>query len=83
MLFSMKLSKFKCKLGPKNVVLVGDTLFDQWKCVTHENFVLELDAMGYNCGKTFWKEILCDVAENSQCWLSECDLCRDGQNFKP
>ena len=28
--------------------------------------------------KTFWEEIY-DLAENRQCWLSECDLCKDGQ----
>ena len=70
------------EIRAKNILRVGDTLCDQWKCVTHEKFVLELDAIGYNYEKTFWKE-LCDVAENSQCWLSECDLYRDGQNFKP
>ena len=23
------------------------------------------------------------MSENSQCWLSECDLCKGGQRFKP
>ena len=39
--------------------------------------------MGYTYEKSFWEEILCNASENSQCWLSECDLCRDGQEFKP
>lgn len=39
--------------------------------------------MGYTYEKSFWEEILCNASENNQCWLSECDLCRDGQEFKP
>ena len=31
--------------------------------------------MKKNFGKKYY-----DVSENSQCWLSECDLCKDGEN---
>ena len=72
-----------CKLRPQDVLLIGGTPLDQCKCETHENFFLKLDATGYTNEKTFWEEILCGVSENSQCWLSECDLFRDGQKFKP
>ena len=69
------------KLRPQNVSLPGDTPRGQYKCVTHENFFLKLVAMGYTYEKNFGKKYY-DVSENSQCWLSECDLCKDGEKFK-
>ena len=39
--------------------------------------------MDYTYEKAFWEEILRDVSETSQCWLCECNLCRDEQKFKP
>ena len=54
------------QIRAKNILRVGDTLCDQWKCVTHENFVLELDAIGYNYEKTFISFHFCFSPEFAQ-----------------
>ena len=76
------LSSF-CKLRPKNILLLSDTLEDTCKCQTHENLFLQLDAMGFHYDSSFWGEVLCDTSENSNCWLPECDECREGKKFSP
>lgn len=40
----VKFSKF-CELRPRNVLLMKDSLKDQFKCIIHENFMNML--MGY------------------------------------
>ena len=36
-----------CSFCPKNVLLTGDTLQYQCKCMIHENFFLKLEALGH------------------------------------
>ena len=38
-------SKF-CAYSPKNVLLLGSTPKEQWKCQVHENLIMKLEAMG-------------------------------------
>ena len=72
-----------CKLRPKNVLLLVDTPNEQCKCQIHENFFMKLEAMGCSYDKGFWGNMLCDVSENSKCWLSECEPCRNGKKLVP
>ena len=65
------------------VLLLSDTPEDTCKCQTHENLFLKLEAMFHSYDNSFWNEVLCDTSENSNCWLSECDECREGKKFIP
>ena len=76
------LSKFY-KLRPKNVLLLDDIPEDTCKCQTHENLFLKLEAMGDSYEGSFWTQVLCDTTENSDCWLSKCEECKDGKKFVP
>ena len=44
---------------------------------------MELKAMGCSYNNNFWKNVLCDVSENSNCWLSECECCRKEKKLVP
>ena len=72
-----------CKLRPKNVLLLSATPEDTCKCQTHENLFLKLDELGRSCDSSFLGEVLCDTSENSNCWLSKCDECKEGKKFSP
>ena len=72
-----------CKLRPKNVLLLVDTPKVQCKCQIHENFFMKLKAIGCSYDDDFWGNVLCDVSENSKCWLSECESCRNGNKLVP
>ena len=71
------------KLRPKNALLLRDTPEDTCKCQTHENLFLKLKAMGHSYDNSFWGEVLSDTSENSNCWLSKCDECREGKKSIP
>ena len=61
-------SKF-AHLRPQNVLLMGDTPFDQCKCLIHENLFLRLKGLGISYSNNFWVENLCDVENLSgTCW---------------
>ena len=30
-----------------------------------------------------WSDLLCDTPQNSDCWESTCDDCKDGRKFVP
>ena len=32
---------------------------------------------------SFWKNVLCNVEENSNCWLSKCEICKNVGKFIP
>ena len=65
------------------MLLLFDTPKEQCKCQIHENFFMKLDAMGCSYDNNFWGKLLCDVSENSKCWLSECESCRNGKKLVP
>ena len=44
---------------------------------------MKLEAMGCSYNNNFWGNVLCDVSENSKCWLSECESCRNGKKLVP
>ena len=71
------------KLRPTNALLLSDTPEDTCKSQTHENLFLKLKAMGHSYDNSFWGEVLSDTSENSNCWLSKCDECREGKKFIP
>lgn len=56
-----------CALRPKNVLLLKDTPLEQCKCITHENFILKLKCFKINYDSSYWNNILCDSALNSNC----------------
>ena len=72
-----------CKLRPKNVLLLVDAPKEQCKCQIHEKFFMKLEAMGCSYDNNFWGNVLCDVSENSNCWFSECESCRNGKKLEP
>ena len=65
-----------CKLRPKNVLLLFDTPKEQCRCQIYKNLFMKLEAMGCSYDNNFWGNVLCEVSENSKCWLSECESCR-------
>jgi hypothetical protein len=67
-----------CKQRPANVFLVGATPKDQCQCLVHENFKLQLLALGVKYDQLIWEKLLCCTRLNSDCWLGECDGCKDG-----
>ena len=71
------------ELRPKKVFLLSDTPEDTCKCQTYENLFLKLEAVSHSYDNSFWAEALCDTSENSNCWLSKCDECREGKQFIP
>lgn len=75
-------SKF-CSLRPKNVLLLKNTPMDQCKCKHHENFRLMLKALKVNYDGGWWDNVLCNSNSlQSQCWLGNCNVCKDGQLCK-
>lgn len=62
---------------PPNVFLLKDTPVDQCKCMVHENFRLQLHALGikYEYG-SWWGDVLCDSEDfNGKCWKGDCQEC--------
>ena len=49
----------------------------------HENLFQKLEAMGISYEKTWWETILCNISENSDCWLNNCEVCKDGIELIP
>ena len=66
-----------CNLRPTNVLLLKDSPSDQCKCFIHENFFMKLQALQKPYTSQFWSNFLCDASPNSDCWLSQCDNCRE------
>lgn len=76
--FEIGFSKF-CSLRPKNVLLLKSTPTEQCKCIIHENIFYKLKALHYAYSNEFWKNILCDITLNSECWQNNCSSCCDGK----
>ena len=70
-----------CKLRPQNVLLLHETPADQCKCLTCENFFLQLGSLQIKYDSSFWAHVLCDDSLVSGCWQGNCDICKQGQQI--
>ena len=67
----------------KNICLLADSPKDQCKCLIHENLFLKLDTIGILYDSSFWTKVLCSMKDNSDCWNSRCDDCKNGKKLVP
>ena len=72
-----------CNLRLKNVLLLADSPKDQCRCLIHENLFLKLNAMGISYDSSFWTKVLYSTDDNSNCWNSKCDDCKNGKKLFP
>ena len=72
-----------CNLRPKNVLLLADSPKDQCRCLIHKNLFLKLDTIGILYDSSFWTKVLCSTDDNSNCWNSKCDDCKNGKKLVP
>lgn len=70
-----------CKQRPQNVLLLHETPADQCKCLTCENFFLQLGSLQIKYNSSFWANALCDDSLVSKCWQGDCDNCKEGQQI--
>ena len=75
----VKLCKF-CDLRPKNVLLLKQSISDQCKSITIENFINKLEALSIlYYSSSFWDTVLNNNTTNCQCWQGNCEDCADGK----
>ena len=70
-----------CKERPQNVLLLHETPADQCKCLTCENFFLQLESLQIKYDSSFWANYLCDDSLMSDCWQGKCENCNNGQRI--
>ena len=79
-------SKF-ADLRPCNVLLSNKLPHNVCLCKYHENFILSVNALHERCPELpsysyeLPEKLLC-YPTTRQCWLNECDKCKDGKVFK-